>query len=160
MNKYYAAKVTTGQELKVKQIFDKYLKKQLFKQEVEIVVMQKNIRKKSKKSFINVKEVVIKGYVIIACQNLNNELYYKLKSIYGIKKILFDNIPVEEFKNILKKLKNSYYKRLELAKKIMQEKSLRNLSFRNLFRKAKVTWVEIKGEEVRGVARKILFLRI
>lgn len=160
MTKYYAAQVITGQEMKIKQIFDKYLRSQLFKQEVEIVVLQQKVRVKCKKSFINVRKVVMKGYVIIACCNFNNDLYYKLKSIQGIKKILCENIPAEQLEILLNKVKSYYYKRLEIVKKIMQHKSQQNLTFKNIFRDSKA--IQVKPERKGGLLflHRLIVLRI
>lgn len=132
---YYAVQVTTGQEEKIKALFYKIYAKLSWEQHIKILLPDKDLPVKKN---IAEAQFLLPGYLIVECRDMTNELYYLLKKIRGVKRILDSDIPEQEirtmFESIVTEHNNIKDKLLKLVKKLVRAKNETAICFSRLFK--------------------------
>lgn len=129
MENYYAIQVVTGQEQRIKEIFTKSYSNHVLSEQIDLLIPQQLVYTKTRHRDKRVWRPQCPGYIIIKCSNLTNEIYYMLKRLRGVIRVLESSIPVEQMQSFFGSGYSRYQKRLEITKKLLQ----RNNSFSNIF---------------------------
>jgi len=121
MNCYYAIQVVTGQEKRIKELYAKYYCTHALFASTQVLIPQQLVRRKVKHNYKNTWSPLWPGYVLIKCAEMTDELYYMLKHINGVIRVLKSAISVQEFDNVLRaKLSSKFMKRLQYARQLLQ----------------------------------------
>ena len=125
MSQYYVIQVLTGKEFNVKEIFLKSCVAKFGDLDVEIIIPQVGMAKFVRKTYKTTYKPVLPGYVILKCNDLTNELYYSLKKITGVVRVVRISVCYEEVKRFISTCHDKlaeFKKRLEFVKRIVLEK--------------------------------------
>lgn len=134
MEKYFAVYIKTGYEIKVKSILLKNFGVDFKNKRVQVIVPNNKMDKAD-----------LPGYLIIKCYELTDDLYYKIKSTFGVIKVIRETIPKKEmqyFFDRVKKLAGKYCP--DFAKELANKKGYINIMFKRVFKNKKVEEVNIK----------------
>lgn len=134
MEKYFAVHIKTGYEIKVKNILLKNYDVDFNNKKVEIIVSN------NKMDHTN-----LPGYLIIKCNELTDELYYKIKSTFGVIKVIREAIPATEmqyFFNSVKQVARKYCN--DFAKELANRKGYINTMFKRVLKSKRIEEAKIK----------------
>jgi len=137
---YYVVQVRTGNEYKTGTLIRRNFERKPERNNVKIIIQQHEVMKcqrKKNRLCPELEKPLLPGYLIIGCEQLTDELYYQIKKVHGVIKVLRNSILPAEYKIFLGQMKNRITEHLENAKQLAQKKESLSLSFNYLIGKFK-----------------------
>ncbi len=129
MFRYYAVQVLTGQELKIKRNVESIYGNRIAGQDVELIIPYQACLRKLQKGLQTNNKNLLPGYILLKCQDLNDALYYALKRVKGVCRILREDIVEEQIRHLLGNSRSYYDKARSLARHLQCKKGDKSILF-------------------------------
>jgi len=159
--RYYVVQVRTGKEIETGRIIERYFAS-LAKYKISVLAGQERDTRNMKRLAGQSREKqkpLLPGYVVIGCEQLSNDIYYHIRKVQGVFRVLRDCLLPAEYEKLLARQKNRMAENFDQLRRLARKKELLKKAFqemlerfkRNLISKETAGWGYFAGQ---GSSRK------